>query len=208
MTRSAILSWGWISAAGPYASGQLQFFGELQPLRDPPALARYLGPLRQSEWVVYAKPPFGGPQQVIEYLGRYTHRVAISNERLLAFEDDQVSFRWKDYRHPQRPKVMTVSADEFIRRFLLHALPPGFQRTRYYGLLANAHRTAKLEVCRQCLATPCSELLPSTADGHHFYAYLTDSDRRRCPQCGVGTLIPIGVWLPGHGPLPLRLDTS
>jgi hypothetical protein len=113
MTRSAILSWGWISAAGPYASGQLQFFGELQPLRDPPALARYLGPLRQSEWVVYAKPPFGGPQQVIEYLGRYTHRVAISNERLLAFEDDQVSFRWKDYRHPQRPKVMTVSADEF-----------------------------------------------------------------------------------------------
>src|SRR6185503_5922180 len=122
-----------------HAADRLQFFSDLEPLRDPQAFARFLAPLRDAEWVVYAKPPFGGPQQVLEYLGRYTHRVAISNQRLLALQQDQVSFRWKDYRHPQRPKVMTVSAAEFIRRFLLHALPPGFQRIRYYGLMANCH---------------------------------------------------------------------
>src|ERR1035438_2794220 len=143
-----------------YADGRLQFFGELQPLRDPAAFAAHLSPLRAAEWVVYAKPPFGGPQHVLEYLGRYTHRVAISNARLVALEDGRVSFRWKDYRHQQRPKVMTVSAEEFIRRFLLHALPTGFQRIRYYGLLANCHRTAKLQLCRQQLAAPTAGLLP------------------------------------------------
>ena len=120
-----------------YADGELQFFSDLEPLREASAFAQYLAPVRQTEWVVYAKPPFGGPPQVIEYLGRYTHRVAISNQRLLALAEDQVSFRWKDYRHPEQQKVMTVSAEEFIRRFLLHALPPGFQRIRYFGLLAN-----------------------------------------------------------------------
>ena len=98
-----------------HADGLLQFFSDLEPLRQASAFARYLAPLRQTEWVVYAKPPFGGPQQVLEYLGRYTHRVALSNERLLALQDGQVSFRWKDYRHPERPKVMTVSAEEFIQ---------------------------------------------------------------------------------------------
>jgi hypothetical protein len=117
-----------------YAAGEIQFFSDLEPLREPSAFAQYLAPVRETEWVVYAKPPFGGPQQVLEYLGRYTHRVAISNERLLGWQDGQVSFRWKDYRHPEKQKVMTVSAEEFIRRFLLHALPPGFPRIRYYGL--------------------------------------------------------------------------
>ena len=190
------------------AAGQLQFFGEWEPLRDPHALAAYLAPLRDSEWVVYAKPPFGGPQHVLEYLGRYTHRVAISNQRLLEMRDGQVSFRWKDYRHRQRPKVMTVSAHEFIRRFLLHALPPGFQRIRYYGLLANCHRAEKLQLCRKSLAIPGCDLLPCPTDTQRFDALLAGCTGRRCPRCGIGTMILLEIWLPCQGPLPLRVDTS
>ena len=191
-----------------YADGQLQFFSELESLSDPQAFTRYLTPLRHNEWVVYAKPPFGGPQQVLEYLGRYTHRVAISNERLLDLQQHQVSFRWKDYRHPQRPKVMTVPADEFIRRFLLHSLPPGFQRIRYYGFLANCHRVAKLNFCRQCLAAPCSDLLPRPADYRDFYALLTGWNLRRCPRCGIGTMTQVEILFPCHGPIPILWDTS
>jgi hypothetical protein len=185
------------------AHGQLQFFGELEPLCDPQTFARFLGPLKKSKWVVYAKAPFGGPQHVLEYLGRYTHRVAITNRRLLQMQDGQVSFQWKDYRdRPQPQKVMTVSAEEFIRRFLQHALPPGFQRIRYYGLLANCHRQAKLNLCRQLLASPCSGLLPRPADHRDFYAALTGKDLRRCPQCGLGILTRI-QFLP-----PMRMDSS
>jgi hypothetical protein len=190
-----------------YAAGQLQFFGDLEPLRDPPAFARYLTPLKNTDWVVYAKPPFGGPQQVLQYLGRYTHRVAISNRRLLALEDGQVSFQWKDYRDQQQQKVMTVSAEEFIQRFLQHALPPRFQRIRYYGFLANCHRAAKLELCRRLLATPCTDLLPRPTDCRDLLAALTTSHLSLCPQCGVGILIRIQLF-PCHGPVPLRLDTS
>ena len=185
-----------------YAKGELQFFGELESLRDPQAFASYLAPLRHSEWVVYAKPPFGGPQHVIEYLGRYTHRVAISNRRLLALEDGQVSFRWKDYRDDGKDKVMTVAAEEFIRRFLQHALPPGFQRIRYYGFLANCHRARKLELCRQLLATWCSALLPSLSACCDFLRAVVGSDVRRCPQCHVGILACI-QFLPPH-----RMDSS
>jgi len=152
--------------------------------------------------VVYAKAPFGGPQHVLEYLGRYTHRVAISNRRLLALENGQVSFAWKDYRDGGKDKVMTVSAEEFIRRFLQHALPPGFQRIRYYGFLANCHRKAKLNLCRQLLASPCSNLLPCPADCRDFCAALAGNDFRRCPQCGIGILACI-QFLP-----PVRLDSS
>src|SRR5262249_34167904 len=144
-----------------YDQGKLQFFGELEALRDPQAFTNYLAPLRKKEWVVYAKPPFGGPQHVIEYLGRYTHRVAISNRRLLTMQDGYVSFAWKDYADGAKDKVMTVSAEEFIRRFLQHALPTGFQRIRYYGFLANCHRARKLTLCRQLLATLASALLPT-----------------------------------------------
>ena len=173
-----------------YAAGKLQFFGDLEPLRDPTAFARYLAPLRDtSEWVVYAKAPFGGPQHVLEYLGRYTHRVAISNRRLLALENGQVSFEWKDYRDAGKSKVMTVSAEEFIRRFLQHALPPGFQRIRYYGFLANCHRAAKLTLCRQLLATACSLLLPQPADCRDLLAALTRTNLRLCPQCGKAILL-------------------
>jgi hypothetical protein len=185
-----------------YAAGKFQFFGDLQPLRDPQAFANYLGPLRKREWVVYAKAPFGGPQHVLDYLGRYTHRVAISNRRLLALENGEVSLAWKDYRDAGQDKVMTVSAEDFIRRFLQHALPPGFQRIRYYGFLANCHRARKLELCRQLLATPCAALLPSLGDCRLFLQALTDTQFRRCPQCGVGILARI-PFLP-----PRRVDTS
>jgi hypothetical protein len=186
-----------------HAAGQLQFFGELAGLSDPAALARYLAPLKKSKWVVYAKAPWGGPQQVLEYLGRYTHRVAISNRRLLALEDGQVTFEWKDYRDAQL-KHMRVSADEFIRRFLLHALPPGFQRIRYYGLLANCHRASRLELCRRLLATPTADLLPRTTDYRDFYLQLTGINLRLCPQCGIGALIRLAL----PGPLPQVVDTS
>src|SRR5712691_10408197 len=183
-------------------------FGDLEPLRDPPAFARYLALLKKAEWEVYAKAPFGGPQHVLEYLGRYTHRVAISNRRLLALEDGQVSFQWKDYRDGQQQKVMTLSADEFIRRFLQHAVPPGFQRIRYYGFLANCHRAEKLDLCRQLLATVCSLLLPQPADGRDFLAALTAGNLRLCPQCGIGVLMQMQIFPLYPGSVPLRVDSS
>ena len=152
---------------------------------------------------------------MLEYLGRYTHRVAISNPRLLALEDGQVSFAWKDYRDSAN-KVMTVSAEEFIRRFLQHSLPSGFQRIRYYGFLANCHRAAKLDLCRRLLSSPASELLPSRADYRDYYQALTGKDLKRCPQCGTGMLIrlaltgPTLVALLNHTALsaPQPVDTS
>jgi hypothetical protein len=186
-----------------YAAGQLQFFADLAGLSDPATFARYLAPLKNSKWVVYAKAPLGGPQQVLEYLGRYTHRVAISNQRLLALEDGQVTFQWRDYRDSEL-KRMTVPAQEFIRRFLLHALPPGFQRIRYYGLLANCHRATRLELCRRLLATPSADLLPRATDYRDFYLELTGLNLRLCPRCGIGVLIRLAL----PGPLPQVVDTS
>ena len=185
-----------------YDAGQLQFFGELAGLSDPAAFASYLAPLQYSKWVVYAKAPWGGPPQVLEYLGRYTHRVAISNRRLLALEDGQVTFEWKDYRDGQL-KRMTVSADEFLRRFLLHTLPSGFQRIRYYGFLANCHRAARLQLCRRLLATPTAELLPRPSDYRDFYLRLTGTNLRLCPHCGNPLL---RLALPK--PRPGAVDTS
>ena len=129
------------------------FFGEYTGLADPAAFARWLAPLRTCEWVVYAKRPFAGPEAVLEYLSRYTHRVATSNQRLLAFDDRGVTFRWKDYRAKGRTryKTMTLEAGEFMRRFLLHVLPGGFHRIRHYGLLANPVRRASLAKARQLL---------------------------------------------------------
>ena len=147
-----------------FDAGELEFFHALAALQDPQAFAAHLAPARQAEWVVYAKPPFGGPRQVLEYLGRYTHRVAISNNRLIDLADGEVSFHWKDYRHASRNKVMRLDGKEFIRRFLLHVLPPGLQRIRHYGLLGNRHRAAKLARCRELLAAPAPAiLLPEAA---------------------------------------------
>src|SRR5436853_7124848 len=127
------------------------FFGELAGLVRPAVFVTHLRPLRRIEWVVYAKRPFGGPKQVLDYLGRYTHRVAIANSRLLDCESGRVRFRWKDYRARDKSKVMTLDAGEFIRRFLLHVLPDGFRRIRHFGFLANARRTIKLARVRAAL---------------------------------------------------------
>jgi len=186
---------------------QLRFSGELAALEDPAAFARYLRPLRQTEWVVYAKPPFGGPQQVLEYLGRYTHRVAIANQRLLSLDNGHVSFQWKDYRHASKSKAMTIEAGEFIRRFLLHTLPPGFQRIRYYGLLANCRRKASLTLCRKLLATPASDLLPQPKDYRELYEALTADSLFRCPHCAAGLMVRIETLLPCRWPAR-PLDSS
>ena len=132
-----------------YTTGQLQFSAALASLHDPQAFAAYLAPLRRSEWVVYAKKPFGSAQRVLDYLGRYTHRVAISNNRLLSMDEEQITFRWKDYRQHDKQKLMTLTPTEFIRRFFLHVLPSGFQRIRHFGFLGNRYRQAKLALCRQ-----------------------------------------------------------
>lgn len=134
-----------------FDSGALHFYGPLAPLSEPRAFAAWLAPTALAEWVVYAKPPFGGARQVLDYLGRYTHRVAICNHRLQRFDGDAVTFQWKDYKHGAASRSMTLAADEFIRRFLLHVLPDGFKHIRSYGLLANRHRAAKLATCRRLL---------------------------------------------------------
>jgi hypothetical protein len=193
-----------------FEDGLLQFFGDLAALRDRPAFTEYLRPLADSEWVVYAKPPFGGAQQALRYLGRYTHRVAISNQRLVSLTGREVRFQWKDYRHKhkEKPRVMTVSADEFIRRFLLHTLPPGFQRIRHFGFLANCHRTEKLALCRQFLAAPVTELLASPETCRDWpKAPAAVESLAICRHCGKGVMrriqiLPVYLW-PLHPP-----DTS
>jgi len=136
-----------------HRNGQLKFFGEQLDLADADAFADWLAPMRQCEWIVYAKRPFSGPEAVLAYLSRYTHRVAISNSRLVACDDRGVTFRWKDYREHGRTryKTMTVATDEFMRRFLLHVLPSGFHRIRHYGLLANANRKRDIPAARELL---------------------------------------------------------
>jgi len=123
-----------------FDSGKLRFFSSLAALQDPQAFSRHLDPVRNVKWVVYAEPPFAGPQQVVDYAGRYTHRVAISNHRIVGIEDGQVKFKWRDYRDNNQQKTMPLATDELIRRFLLHVLPSGFHRIRYYGFLGNRHR--------------------------------------------------------------------
>ena len=187
---------------GAFETGRLRFFNALEPLQAPGAFARYLAPVRQAEWVVYAKPPFGGPRHVLEYLGRYTHRVAISNHRLIDFVEGKVSFRWKDYRHEARQKIMRLDAQELIRRFLLHVLPNGLQRIRHYGLLANRHRALKLARCRQLLAQPAPavNLPPAPLDYRDRYEQLTGKSLRDCPKCAQGRMLCIETFLPGAMP--------
>jgi hypothetical protein len=141
------------SLRSAFDQGQLEFPGDIQPLRKRSAFLQYLAPVARVEWVVHAKPPFGGPAHVLEYLGRYTHRVALSNDRLLSIHNGQVSFRYKDYRIAGREKykVMTLPEDEFIRRFLAHILPPGFQKIRFHGFLA--HRPPR-RTCLVSLSAP------------------------------------------------------
>jgi len=175
-----------------FDAGDLNFFGELASLAEAAAFSKHLQPLRRLDWVVYAKRPFAGPQPVLDYLGRYTHRVAIANSRLINLADGQVRFRWKDYRQPDRPKVMTVQADEFIRRFLLHVLPDRFRRIRHFGFLANAHRTAKLAAIRGLLNVAEPDVVPEPASYRERYALLTGKSLDICPHCG-GRMIEIAV---------------
>jgi hypothetical protein len=167
-----------------HAAGELRFFNDLADLGNPHAFRNYLGPMRRSEWVVYAKRPFAGPEQVLAYLARYTHRVAIGNTRLVGLDDTHVSFRWKDYREhgSHKPKVMRLPAGEFIRRFLMHVLPDGFHRIRHYGLFANGHRAEKLALCRRLL-----QVGPVATDHHnddHTADGTPDREPPHCPCCG------------------------
>ena len=160
-----------------FREGQLVFHGDLTLLAQPKIFAAWLRPLFRKEWVVYSKPPFGGPQYVLQYLGRYTHRVAISNHRLVAFAEDKVTFRWRDSAHQNEQKLLTLSLDEFLRRFLLHLLPEGFMRIRNFGFLANRRRATTLPLCFQLLGSaPQTEQEASSAkDATPLWL---------CPKCG------------------------
>jgi hypothetical protein len=175
-----------------FDSGKLQFLNAWERLRDRREFVRYLEPLKKVKWVVYAKRPFAGPEQVLDYVGRYTHRIAISNNRLLDIEGGQVSFRYKDYRDESQQKTMTLSAEEFIRRFLLHALPRGFHRIRYYGFLGNRRRQEKLALCRQLLGMAPSivqQQPPEVQDYRERYEELTGVSLRVCPVCRRGQMV-------------------
>jgi hypothetical protein len=174
-----------------FAAGQLHFFCEHRHLHEPAAFRRYLAPTRDTEWVVYAKRPFAGPAQVLDYVGRYTHRVAISNNRLVSIEGDRVRFRWKDYRDNQQ-KIMSLQAGEFIRCFLIHVLPDGFHRIRYFGYLGNCHRARKLALCRELLRMAPAAPADPPADYRDRYAALTGMSLRQCPYCLTGIMVVIG----------------
>ena len=175
-----------------YTQGQLQYHGQLAALAEPAAWQRWLQALERVEWVVYAKPPFGGPEQVLKYLARYTHRVAIANQRLVSLADGQVTFRWKDYAHGHLPRTMTLEAVEFLRRFLLHHLPRGLQRIRQYGFLANRRRTSQLVRCRALLGqahpSPAASDLAVPTDGPDPMP-----PRDVCPACGSGRLTIVAL---------------
>jgi hypothetical protein len=171
-----------------FQTGRLDFFGELAGLAEPETFARRLSQLRRIDWVVYAKPPFGGPEQVLAYLARYTHRVAIANSRLVSLSAGNVHFTWKNYRQAGTTKVMTLHADEFIRRFLLHTLPDGFHRIRHYGFLARGRRNDHLALCRNLLAAANTFSDPNSLDPAHKQDRCerspTDRDFAVCPNCG------------------------
>jgi len=167
-----------------FVRGELRFSGTLAALANPTAFAERLAALLGVEWVVYAKPPFAGPDAVLAYLGRYTHRVAIANSRLTKLTDDAVDFTWKDYRDQGKTKIMTLGADEFIRRFLLHTVPDGFHRIRHIGFMANGHRTEKLALCRTLLAAPTPK--PAEPESYRDRTQrLTGHALDICPDCGA-----------------------
>lgn len=182
-----------------HRAGQLTFFGDLERLTHADAFATWLAPFRKSEWVVYAKPPFGGPEAVLAYLSRYTHRVAISNHRLVSADADTVAFRWKDYRikSGDRQKVMRLATPEFIRRFLTHVLPDGFHRIRHYGLLASSTRKANITKIRALLCIQRPEH-PATQGPEAEITPLTL--REPCPCCG-GPMRIIEIFRRGQKPM-------
>ena len=185
------------------ARNALRFAGHSAPLAGEPAWSAWLRELRTTDWVVYAKPPFGGPERVLKYLSRYTHRVAIANHRIVSIEDGVVCFRWRDYAHHNQVKVMALPAEEFLRRFLLHVVPSGFVRIRHFGLLANRHRAAKLARCRRLLApSPAPDPIPCTSDGPCGELGASTVEPKRCPVCGGGPLRIIERLAPVRGVPP------
>jgi hypothetical protein len=192
-----------------HATGRLRFFGDHAHLAERRAFTAYLAPLRKTEWVVYSKRPFGGPEAVLAYLSLYTHRIAISNSRLVAFDDTGVTFKWKDYRARgrERAKLMTLAIDEFIRRFLIHVLPGGFHRIRYYGLLANGGRAENIARARRLLNASAPQVAHSDAGGAE-----QQSLSHPCPCCG-GRMIVIETFARGGTPryrptVPNPIDSS
>jgi Putative transposase len=177
-----------------YQAGELKLEGRLRPLADPVEFQRLVSECYRTEWVVYSKPPFGGPQQVLAYLARYTHRVAISNRRLVSLEDGKVTFRWKNYAANGRKETMTLSAVEFLRRFLLHLLPRGFVRIRHYGFLANRHRAAKLACIRQLLGASPPEPSPPPSEDSRPGIVEESAASDACPVCGVGKMQLVHEW--------------
>jgi hypothetical protein len=186
--------------ADAHAAGRLAFFGEIEDLRRREAFDAHLAPLKRKKWFVYARPPFSGPETVLAYLARYTHRVAISNSRLIALDERGVTFRYKDYRRngQARYRTMTLSADEFIRRFLLHVLPKGFHRIRHYGLLASAGCKANIARAKDLMAAPMPEVDPPAAHDTADPDATTDH-RPPCPCCG-GRMIIVEVFARGAAP--------
>jgi hypothetical protein len=182
--------------------GSLKFSGGLCALSDKSRFGCHLSISAKKRWVVYCKPPFGGPQQVLQYLGRYTHRIAISNHRLVSLKDGQVTFRWRDYRDGNRIKLMTVSAQEFIRRFLLHVVPSRFVRIRHYGFLSNRNRTAAIPAIRHNLCQTPS-VAAQTATGEVLTTAVMPTTGHCCPVCKTGTMIALNILPPLRWP-----DTS
>ena len=164
-----------------YRRKRLRCAGPAATLASPQHFRQLLRRLHRQDWVVYAKPAFGGPTQVLRYLGRYTHRVAISNHRILAFDGERVSFRWKDYAHGGKQRMMTLLGTEFLRRFFLHVLPKGFVRIRHFGFLSNRFRASQLSLCRQLLAMKAAESPPAEAK--------ESSSTWHCPRCGADMVV-------------------
>ena len=194
-----------------FQKGKLQFHGELAPLAQSAAFEALCQRAADVNWVVYSKRPFGGSEQVLKYLARYTHRVAISNQRLLSLEDGRVTFEWKDYAAGRQTKTMTLDAVEFIRRFLLHVLPSGLVHIRHFGFLANRNRKKKLALCRSLLPAP-QMVTETSADSPGSRDSTTEELlSRRCPVCKTGRLILIQLLTAAACaclPVPMIADTS
>ena len=199
-----------------FRDGELGFHGELKCLGEKRKFIEWLSRTAGTEWVVYAKPPFGGPRQVLKYLARYTHRVTISNQRLVSLENGRVTFRWKNYAHASEPATMTLKAEEFIRRFLLHVLPKGFVKVRHFGFLANRGRRDKVLLCRKLLAA--SSTTPPGVVPHDLHSKGPEVDTvDRCPHCKVGSMRMLEILVPQADAIaqpgstslrPRQMDTS
>jgi hypothetical protein len=186
------------------ARGELRFHGQLAELAEPSQFAQLLATIVRRDWVVYAKRPFGGPRQVLKYLARYTHRVAISDARIVGLTKKDVTFRYKDYADQNQTKQLTLSHVEFIRRLLLHVLPNGFSRVRYYGFLSNRYRQANLRRCRELLGSqrPREDTTARQEGGGNDTLAELELRAQRCPKCQIGRMIVIEEFEPNRPPMP------